>query len=913
MVAAGSALEPWDDDDFKMGRLADTGEISEQQLFSGKYLSMGLRGYSRPGYRSSRGVAAGGQTPGYFGHTYISTRRWAQPSPRDGKIWVYPSHGEVAAVRAAGGRRDRSARCWYLAPDKVEGMGGVPIGWKDPGNCRSRGARFGGLVATAASLRAWQSYIERAEVEGVDREKEVARDGEGELSFGNLPGADPAERAEFWAQVVEAEGAGRRVQCRIQAELPCEAGPPEWRDVAERFCRVFEDRRLPYWAVVHLPHVEEGADGRNVHLHVAYFDRPFGPGSSLPLPSPQVRPESGSARDAGAGGAAVEDLKRRSSAAVPVPAAAAADTGGGRAGKRQAAPPPKTVSLGLARHKDREARGPAWITGLRARLFDISADVQRRLAAARGERAPKLFDARGYRELGIEKQRGEHLGPRRMALERAGIPTRAGLRNARREMAWERMRLAQATVSGLGKVQEEAVAMVKRLREFRSRSVGTDLPDTVIAEHGKAAETLITTAESLGELQVIANRRRAVADAVLARAFDRRRWASRMSREAPREVDRVRAAAIMVEADSARRVIEAGMGQPDAISEQVQLPPEVRRLFERAPAIDDRTVAAEGRRFTELAGSLQVARLEERVSADAILARLDGAERRAQLVEVAADLRWSDDVLARQKKATTAVEAVNNAARRRKRSEVREVETAAELEVRIAAIRLGDIDPREAKQFIGPADRRAANLLVLACEDGAMAMLVPTLAAPRTPERNEIPPLVRTEGDGGAAAARPEAGKEVSFRQKGAIELEWPAGRRVVVERAQAIVGATIPVDALEQLAGLATDVAVARQARRELELHHAVAVAEVAAKPAPIGDDVAKAVAWRADLMSWLAEDRGRREELVDLARRGMVPAAAVTWADEAAVIARRRAQDGDKPATGEGLRRRRRSELEL
>jgi len=313
-------------------------------------------------------------------------------------------------------------------------------------------------------------------------------------------------------------------------------------------------------------------------------------------------------------------------------------------------------------------------------------------------------------------------------------------------------------------------------------------------------------------------------------------------------------------------------------------------------------VAAEERRFTELAGSLQVARLEERVSADAILARLDGAERRAQLVEVAADLRWSDDVLARQKKATTAVEAVNNAARRRKRSEAREVETAGELEARIAAIRLGDIDPREAKQFIGPVDRRAANLLVLACEDGAMAMLVPTLAAPRTPERNEIPPLVRTEGDGGAAAARPEAG-----------ELEWPAGRRVVVERAQAIVGATIPVDALEQLAGLATDVAVARQARRELELHHAVAVAEVAAKPAPIGDDVAKAVAWRADLMSWLAEDRGRREELVDLARRGMVPAAAVTWADEAALIARRRAQEGDKPAAREGLRRRRRSELEL
>ena len=399
-----TTVKPWEWDPDRQGRLSESDDGAIKAIFGGRYVRMGQSDFARPAYRSSRPMSASGRVPPYFSMSFVSKQR-AAPAPAEapaGRRWITPQRGQ----RPAEAKYDRAARCWHV-PSTSPAAGGS--GGRPP---LSKGARAPGTAAR------FQDYIDRAR-EGDDRDQELTGDDAGALSFGSEIGETPAERHRFWQALEERERADGRVQGRVQCELPAGLEPRDYREIVERFCEAFRERDLPFWAAVHRPHVAEGSDPRNIHLHVVWSERPV----------------------------------RRRAAGV----------------------------WDFAARKDREARGPAWVVGMRDRFCEIAADVQRCRAEARGEPAVGLYDARGYAELGIDKVPGEHLGRRRMRLERAGVPTVLGVENARREEEHRTLVRLQDATARAAETGAVAGGWMQELTQYRAMAVG----------YGREGETLL--------------------------------------------------------------------------------------------------------------------------------------------------------------------------------------------------------------------------------------------------------------------------------------------------------------------------------------------------------------------------------------------------------------------------------------
>lgn len=201
------------------------------------------------------------------------------------------------------------------------------------------------------------------------------------MSFGTL-GETKSERADFWRQIETVEGRRGRVQCRTIIELPYELNDVQRLKIARDFCRVFEDRNLPYWCSLHEPSGHN--DKRNYHLHMVYYDRP------------SKRTIDGKWDFA---------------------------TGIKKKGKNRVT---KTVYPFKA-NKDRDAQGKNWIKLLRRRYADIS---NYHLALAGID---KRYDPRSYAESGIRKEPTKHLGTKSAIVETYGIDTKRGTENAKKE------------------------------------------------------------------------------------------------------------------------------------------------------------------------------------------------------------------------------------------------------------------------------------------------------------------------------------------------------------------------------------------------------------------------------------------------------------------------------------------------
>ncbi len=170
--------------------------------------------------------------------------------------------GRQSAIEA-GGKYDRSARCWWIPSGSSLGAGlkaasGIT------------GGRRPGRVLRSGAARAFQRYIDRGDP---SVSEEVDRDSEGAIAIGNIaPG--PEERLRFWSEVERSVRPGGRVQMRLDMEFPHQLDAPARRRVLQRFVDEFEARGLPVWGVVHKPEVQHGTDRRNYHAHVVYLDRP---------------------------------------------------------------------------------------------------------------------------------------------------------------------------------------------------------------------------------------------------------------------------------------------------------------------------------------------------------------------------------------------------------------------------------------------------------------------------------------------------------------------------------------------------------------------------------------------------------------------------------------------------------------
>jgi hypothetical protein len=84
----------------------------------------------------------------------------------------------------------------------------------------------------------------------------------------------------------------------------------------------------------------------------------------------------------------------------------------------------------LAARKWAEARKMSFVAGLRERWSDVCN------AAFEAASLRRRFDPRSYREAGVDKEPGLHLGSKAAGLERRGIATHAGTRTAAREIDW---------------------------------------------------------------------------------------------------------------------------------------------------------------------------------------------------------------------------------------------------------------------------------------------------------------------------------------------------------------------------------------------------------------------------------------------------------------------------------------------
>ncbi len=350
--------------------------------------------------------------PFHMAHSFVSRSR-SRTTPRGvangTRVAVFPRKAEVAVLRANGGRYHSRHHVWSLPADSAF------LRTKTGGAMRSIAAGYAhvrrrdgqGSARHEKTSRLFQDYIERATMAEAQRAEEVEADELGLISIGNL-GETRADRQGFWAAVEQAEKrADARLQCRIIAELPYWVEASDRRSIVERFGRIFEDRQLGWWAAVHKPDVAKGSDPRNFHLHLVYHDRAFlgheigferGPDPNAPDPNAFGQKDGPLGQKDGLG---EQKDGLRLVRAGPI----------------------------FEKFKDREARGEAWIVGIKAQLADIVNDVVLTAALRDGAHPVRLMFPGSYADLGLEGRGQRHLGAKRTALERIGVGTRVGLEN----------------------------------------------------------------------------------------------------------------------------------------------------------------------------------------------------------------------------------------------------------------------------------------------------------------------------------------------------------------------------------------------------------------------------------------------------------------------------------------------------
>ena len=147
----------------------------------------------------------------------------------------------------------------------------------------------------------------------------------------------------------------------------------------------FESKQLGWFAAVHHPNTLAGGDARNVHVHIAYFDRPivgWKPRGSGPDPDERI----------------LEPI--------------------------------------FSEKKNRDCVGPTWIRSLRQNYVDALNRALVEHYSKHPQEFKRLYHPGSYSDIGIlNKCRQRHLGQKATALERKGIPSTTGLHNVRSNLA----------------------------------------------------------------------------------------------------------------------------------------------------------------------------------------------------------------------------------------------------------------------------------------------------------------------------------------------------------------------------------------------------------------------------------------------------------------------------------------------
>jgi hypothetical protein len=249
------------------------------------------------------------------------------------------------------------------------------------------------------------------------------------------------------------DGRSGRTQYRIVGELPNELTIEERFSIVRDFARVFEEKKMPFVAVMHAP--DHRNDEKNWHFHLDYYDRPSRRIDAADIAHLKRRGYSTERLEPGMWDFAV---------VLPKP---------GRTNGR---------STPLKQNKVSEVSGKQWIKRLRKNLADIT---NRHMADAGYSRR---VDPRSYSEMGIVADPQEHLGSHAAIAETQGQPTKTGTANEHRQ--WTAI-LAQAD----DKLQQAFAQADTRVATFeQERLLATDDKAAVNEAAAKLRESLRQTA-----------------------------------------------------------------------------------------------------------------------------------------------------------------------------------------------------------------------------------------------------------------------------------------------------------------------------------------------------------------------------------------------------------------------------------
>lgn len=229
------------------------------------------------------------------------------------------------------------------------------------------------------------------------------------------------------------DGRSGRTQYRIVGELPNELTLEERFSIVRDFARVFEEKKMPFVAVMHAP--DHRNDEKNWHFHLDYYDRPSRRIDAADIAHLERQGYSTERLEPGMWDFAVVLPKR------------------GRSNGR---------STPLRQNKVSEVSGKPWLKRLRKSLADIT---NRHMADAGHTRR---VDPRSYSEMGIVADPQEHLGSYAAIAETQGQPTKTGTANEHRQ--WTAI-LAQAD----DKLQQAFAQADTRVATFeQERLLATD-------------------------------------------------------------------------------------------------------------------------------------------------------------------------------------------------------------------------------------------------------------------------------------------------------------------------------------------------------------------------------------------------------------------------------------------------------
>lgn len=249
---------------------------------------------------------------------------------------------------------------------------------------------------------------------------------------------------------------GGRIQFRMVGELPHEVSHAARLRIMRGMADPFEKAGLPYTAVMHAPNYAN--NDKNWHFHLNYHDRP-----TTRFVNDPNDPTHAHLMPCAADGPRKKERKAKALARIGTPEMEQF------VGRWNFDVPLETKK----KSRNTVTSYPYYKEKLR-RVPILNVENQRALLAeltnVELERAGQIrrVDPRTHPEMGIDRETDEHLSSRRSQLEDAGVPTKMGQHNERRQ--WEyQMRLIERTrAKGVQELETEVLQMRQSLAARRS-------------------------------------------------------------------------------------------------------------------------------------------------------------------------------------------------------------------------------------------------------------------------------------------------------------------------------------------------------------------------------------------------------------------------------------------------------------